>query len=150
MIGEFSENNSDLFRVGKKTKSCIGDRSTSWHIGKGRGARRESFVLRDSITDRLSLNKERGSVKLNFRSKKCCDGSFLPCLLAEGCVVVIRAANHNPILVASSSIRDISKKEGYRQPQKIRDIGNHQKIRIGKCQTVDIHSKSEQIGGVYS
>ena len=34
MIGELSENDSDLFQDGKKLKSSIGDRSTSWHIGK--------------------------------------------------------------------------------------------------------------------
>ena len=76
------------------------------------------------------MNNERGgdNVKLNVPSKKnaVMAPCFLASLLAEGCVVVIRAADHNPILVVSSSIRDID---------------NHKKVRIRKCQTVDFNRK---------
>lgn len=107
-------------------KSIKEDPSTSWHVyRKVTGGKKRALFGHCHC---LSVNNERGgdNVKLNVPSKKCCDGSLLACLLAEGCVVVIRAADHNPILVVSSSIRDID---------------NHKKVRIGKCQTVDFNRK---------
>ena len=113
------------WKVSKKTLQQVG-----MYIGKWLGARKKRALFGHCHC--LSVNNERGgdNVKLNVPSKKVLwwlPASLLPCLLAEGCVVVIRAADHNPILVVSSSIRDID---------------NHKKVRIRKCQTVDFIFRS--------